>query len=40
VNDLPFPRKKSSLSFQEIRLKVMREFENIEELELIDSSGI
>ncbi|SEB83616.1 ABC transporter ATP-binding protein [Paenibacillus sp. GP183] len=40
VNDLPFPRKKSSLAFQEIRLKVMREFENIDELELIDSSGI
>jgi sulfonate transport system ATP-binding protein len=40
VNDLPFPRKKSSLSFQEIRLKVMREFESIDELELIDSSGI
>jgi sulfonate transport system ATP-binding protein len=40
VNDLPFPRKKSSIPFQEIRLKVMREFENIDELELIDSSGI
>ncbi len=38
--DLPFPRKKSSISFQEIRYKVMNEFEQIEELELIDSSGI
>ncbi|NTZ18642.1 ABC transporter ATP-binding protein [Paenibacillus sp. JMULE4] len=38
--DLPFPRKKSSISFQEIRFKVMNEFEQIEELELIDSSGI
>jgi sulfonate transport system ATP-binding protein len=40
VTDLPFPRKKTSISFQEIRLKVMREFENVDELELIDSSGI
>jgi sulfonate transport system ATP-binding protein len=40
LNDLPFPRKKSSISFQELRLKVMSEFEKIDELELIDSSGI
>lgn len=38
--DLPFPRKKASTSFQEIRFKVLREFETVEELELIDSSGI
>ncbi|MNI08687.1 Aliphatic sulfonates import ATP-binding protein SsuB [compost metagenome] len=38
--DLPFPRKKSSTSFQEFRFKVLSEFEKIEELELIDSSGI
>jgi len=38
--DLPFPRKKASVSFQELRLKVLNEFEKIEELELIDSSGI
>lgn len=38
--DLPFPRKKSSVSFQEYRLHVLNEFERIEELELIDSSGI
>ncbi|MNG35747.1 Aliphatic sulfonates import ATP-binding protein SsuB [compost metagenome] len=38
--DLPIPRKKSTTSFQELRLKVLSEFEKIEELELIDSSGI
>ncbi|RTE03546.1 ABC transporter ATP-binding protein [Paenibacillus whitsoniae] len=38
--DLPFPRKKSTTSFQELRLKVLNEFEKIEELELVDSSGI
>ncbi|NHN33948.1 ABC transporter ATP-binding protein [Paenibacillus agricola] len=38
--DLPFPRKKSNVSFQELRFKVLNEFEKIEELELIDSSGI
>lgn len=38
--DLPFPRKKANVSFQELRLKVLSEFEKIEELELIDSSGI
>jgi sulfonate transport system ATP-binding protein len=38
--DLPFPRKKASTSFQEIRHKVLNEFERVEELELIDSSGI
>jgi sulfonate transport system ATP-binding protein len=38
--DLLFPRKKSNVSFQELRFKVLNEFEKIEELELIDSSGI
>lgn len=38
--DLPFPRKKSSFSFQELRHKVLSEFEKIDELELVDSSGI
>jgi sulfonate transport system ATP-binding protein len=38
--DLPFPRKKANVSFQELRFKVLNEFEKIEELELIDSSGI
>lgn len=38
--DLPFPRKKSTKSFQEFRQLVLREFEKVEELELIDSAGI
>ncbi|MDQ0877702.1 sulfonate transport system ATP-binding protein [Paenibacillus sp. V4I3] len=38
--DLPYPRKKASSSFQELRKLVLNEFERIEELELIDSSGI
>lgn len=38
--DLPYPRKKSSSSFQELRRLVLSEFERVEELELIDSSGI
>ncbi|WP_409346821.1 ABC transporter ATP-binding protein [Paenibacillus sp. MBLB4367] len=38
--DLPFPRKKASTSFQQLRYAVLNEFEKIEELELIDSSGI
>ncbi|SDD58167.1 sulfonate transport system ATP-binding protein [Paenibacillus sp. UNCCL117] len=38
--DLPIPRKKTTTSFQELRLRVLGEFEKIEELELIDSSGI
>jgi sulfonate transport system ATP-binding protein len=38
--DLPFPRKKSSSSFQEYRRLVLNEFERLEELELTDSSGI
>ncbi|KIL40789.1 sulfonate ABC transporter ATP-binding protein [Gordoniibacillus kamchatkensis] len=38
--DLPYPRKKASSSFQELRTIVLREFERVEELELVDSSGI
>ncbi|MFH5181621.1 ABC transporter ATP-binding protein [Paenibacillus sp. TAB 01] len=38
--DLPFPRKKSSISFQEMRFKVLNAFEKVDELELVDSSGI
>ncbi|TDF98787.1 ABC transporter ATP-binding protein [Paenibacillus piri] len=38
--DLPYPRKKSSTAFQEYRRLVLNEFERVEELELIDSSGI
>ncbi|WP_159886903.1 ABC transporter ATP-binding protein [Paenibacillus puerhi] len=38
--DLPVPRRKTTTSFQELRLKVLGELEKIEELELIDSSGI
>ncbi|MED1796113.1 ABC transporter ATP-binding protein [Brevibacillus nitrificans] len=38
--DLPFPRKKASRSFQELRHLVLNEFEKVDELELVDSSGI
>lgn len=38
--DLPYPRKKTTVSFQELRKLVLSEFEPIDELELIDSSGI
>jgi len=38
--DLPYPRKKASSSFLELRKLVLSEFERVEELELIDSSGI
>jgi sulfonate transport system ATP-binding protein len=31
--DIPFPRKKSSQSFQELRYKVLNEFEKIDEIE-------
>ncbi|RXZ80048.1 ABC transporter ATP-binding protein [Paenibacillaceae bacterium] len=37
--DLPFPRKKASASFQEIRYKVLSEFERIEELTLGESGA-
>ncbi|UUZ93649.1 ABC transporter ATP-binding protein [Paenibacillus sp. P25] len=38
--DLPYPRKKTTSSFQELRHKVLSEFERVDELELVDSSGI
>jgi sulfonate transport system ATP-binding protein len=37
---LPYPRNKKTASFQELRKIVMNEFERVEELELIESSGI
>jgi sulfonate transport system ATP-binding protein len=38
--DLLYPRKRASTAFQELRHKVLNEFEKVDELELIDSSGI
>jgi len=38
--DLPFPRKKTTSSFQEFRTIVLNEFEKVDELEYIDSAGI
>ncbi|QGQ45884.1 ABC transporter ATP-binding protein [Metabacillus sediminilitoris] len=38
--DLPFPRKKSTSSFQEIRNLILNKFEKVDELELINSAGI
>ncbi|MBW4080712.1 ABC transporter ATP-binding protein [Paenibacillus sp. S150] len=38
--DLPYPRKKTTVSFQELRLKVLNYFENVDELELVDGAGI
>ncbi|MFB6466772.1 ABC transporter ATP-binding protein [Cytobacillus sp. Hz8] len=38
--DLPFPRKKSSSSFQEIRHLLLNKFEKVDELELVNSAGI
>lgn len=38
--DLPYPRKKTTSSFQELRLKVLNQFEKVEELELTDGAGI
>ncbi|MFJ2047701.1 ABC transporter ATP-binding protein [Paenibacillus taichungensis] len=38
--DLPYPLKKASNSFQEVRLKVLSEFEKLEEFELKDGAGI
>ncbi|MBD1381067.1 ABC transporter ATP-binding protein [Metabacillus arenae] len=38
--DSPYPRKKSTKSFQEYRHLVLNEFEKVEELELINSAGI
>ncbi len=38
--DLPHPRKRASRSFQEFRQMVLSEFEKVEELQLIEGSGI
>ncbi|MEC0168199.1 ABC transporter ATP-binding protein [Paenibacillus graminis] len=38
--DLPYPRKKTTNSFQELRLKVLNTFEKVDELELTDGAGI
>ncbi|WP_028401243.1 ABC transporter ATP-binding protein [Ectobacillus panaciterrae] len=38
--DLPHPRKRASRSFQEFRQKVLSEFEKVEELQLVEGSGI
>ncbi|WP_078412494.1 ABC transporter ATP-binding protein [Priestia abyssalis] len=38
--DLPYPRKKANRSFQELRQQVLREFETVDELHLIEGSGI
>lgn len=38
--ELPYPRKRASESFQVYRQKVLNEFEKVEELQLIDGSGI
>lgn len=38
--DLTFPRKKSSTAFQQLRYKVLGEFDKIEELELVGGAGI
>lgn len=38
--DLPYPRKKTTSSFQELRLKVLNQFEQVDELVLTDGAGI
>ncbi|KAB7665909.1 ABC transporter ATP-binding protein [Bacillus sp. B1-b2] len=38
--DLPFPRKKTTSSFQELRTLVLNEFEKVDELEYTNSAGI
>ncbi|MFP5114953.1 ABC transporter ATP-binding protein [Bacillaceae bacterium C204] len=38
--DLPHPRKRAGQSFQEFRQKVLSEFEKVDELQLIEGSGI
>lgn len=38
--DLHYPRKRSSPEFQQIRQKVISEFEQVEEFQFADSSGI
>jgi sulfonate transport system ATP-binding protein len=40
TNDLHFPRKKTSSAFQHLRLKVLSEFEKLDEFELADGAGI
>ncbi|MNO17512.1 Aliphatic sulfonates import ATP-binding protein SsuB [compost metagenome] len=38
--DLPYPRKKATSSFQEMRLRVLHYFEKVDELEMTDGAGI
>ncbi|HZG72821.1 MAG TPA: ABC transporter ATP-binding protein [Chondromyces sp.] len=38
--DLPYPRKRANHSFQELRQKVLGEFERADELYLVEGSGI
>lgn len=38
--DLLYPRKKASRSFQDLRQQVLKEFEKVDELFLIDGTGI
>jgi len=40
ANDLHFPRKKTSSAFQHLRLRVLSEFEKLDEFELADGAGI
>ncbi|GIO53987.1 ABC transporter ATP-binding protein [Paenibacillus cineris] len=38
--DLPYPRKKTTSSFQELRLRVLKLLDSLDELELTDGAGI
>lgn len=38
--NMPYPRKRTSQSFQELRQKVLSKFEHVEELELTQGAGI
>ena len=38
--DMPHPRKRASQPFQAYRQRVISEFEKVEELQLLDGSGI
>ncbi|MDO7907997.1 ABC transporter ATP-binding protein [Paenibacillus sp. JX-17] len=38
--DLPYPRKKTTTSFQELRLRVLKLLDSMDELELTDGAGI
>lgn len=40
ANDLPFPRKKTNGTFQQLRLTVLSEFEKPDEIEMLDGAGI